>query len=347
MKLTHVISAADAETAQVARRTLVRLAETDVAQWCIAPTGLGMAKVSAGLDVEHLEAPFGGRFDFRTGRALDTMIGRFTPDAIIAWDREAAERLSGLSSTKLGWVPPKMLPGGYKYFSGVLAANALRGQVAASVGWEEERIHKIPVPVDTDSSSTEITRKQVYTPSQSPVIVCFSPLELSQGLETLFEAMERLPDIYAWIIGDGPDEQALADYALERGVRPRVRFLGLEDHPAQYCRSADMVIAVRPTDDLALGVLEGWACGTPVIACDALGPGTLIEHKKNGILVPVTDAPSLAEAVKWVLRDKAFAQKIGGAGKSSYDETGGAPALVKSITAAVEAASAMGDGSEG
>ena len=342
MKLTHVISAADAETAQIARRTLVRLAETDVAQWCIAPPGLGMARVSAGLDVEHLEAPFGGRFDFRTGRALDTMIGQFTPDAIIAWDREAAERLSSLSSVKLGWVPPKMVPGGYKYFSGVLAANALRAQVAESIGWDKSNIFTIPVPVDTDATDRLITRKQVYTPSQSPVLVCFSPLMTGQGLETLFEAMERLADVYAWIIGEGPDEEALAEYALARGVRPRVRFLGLEDHPAQYCRSANMVVATRTTDDLGLSVLEAWACATPVIACDALGPGTLIEHKKNGILVPVDDAASLAEAIKWILRDEAFAKKIGSAGHSAFEAQGGAPALVKAITSAVESANAAG-----
>ena len=48
---------------------------------------------------------------------------------------------------------------------------------------------------------------------------------------------------------------------------------------------------------------ELWAAGAPVIAADSLGPGLLIKHKENGLLVPVDDAISMAEAIKWLSND--------------------------------------------
>lgn len=57
--------------------------------------------------------------------------------------------------------------------------------------------------------------------------------------------------------------------------------------------------------------------GAPVIAADSLGPGLLVRHQENGMLVPVGDAVSTAEAIKWICQDKALAGKLGEAGRAA------------------------------
>jgi len=57
------------------------------------------------------------------------------------------------------------------------------------------------------------------------------------------------------------------------------------------------------------------ACGTPVIATDCKsGPGEIIEHGKNGILVPVGDYKSLSLAIIKVLTDSSLRQSFSAEG---------------------------------
>ena len=41
-------------------------------------------------------------------------------------------------------------------------------------------------------------------------------------------------------------------------------------------------------------VLEGWACGVPVVASDSEGPSWLIDDGVNGLLCAKADGPALA-----------------------------------------------------
>ena len=59
----------------------------------------------------------------------------------------------------------------------------------------------------------------------------------------------------------------------------------------------------------------------PVIAADSLGPGLLIKHNENGLLVPVGDAVSLAEAIKWVTSDPALVERLRVAGEKAFRDT--------------------------
>lgn len=74
-------------------------------------------------------------------------------------------------------------------------------------------------------------------------------------------------------------------------------------------------------DDVGDAVIEAWAAGAAVVAADSLGPGLLVKHQDNGLLVPVGDLPSMAEAIKWVCQDSALASRLGEAGRLVYRNT--------------------------
>ena len=44
--------------------------------------------------------------------------------------------------------------------------------------------------------------------------------------------------------------------------------------------------------------------GCSRLAADSLGPGTLIEQGKTGLLVPINDPPALAKSLKLMLEDE-------------------------------------------
>jgi len=50
-------------------------------------------------------------------------------------------------------------------------------------------------------------------------------------------------------------------------------------------------------------VIQAWAHGLPVVAADSQGPGELIRHGEDGLLVPIDEAEPLADGVKAILAD--------------------------------------------
>lgn len=69
---------------------------------------------------------------------------------------------------------------------------------------------------------------------------------------------------------------------------------------------ADCDVLVFPTlsDGFGMAVTEALSRGVPVITTDQAGAADLIEHGKNGLLIPAADARALAEALSWCLDNR-------------------------------------------
>ena len=104
--------------------------------------------------------------------------------------------------------------------------------------------------------------------------------------------------------------------ASERGLRPRVKFLGrasMDDLVREYA-SALCVVCPAFDEDYGLTCLEAMAFGKPVIACvDGGGYVELIDDGVDGFLVEAT-GPAIAGAIER-LKDPALARAMGARGR--------------------------------
>jgi len=66
---------------------------------------------------------------------------------------------------------------------------------------------------------------------------------------------------------------------------------------AKYLRSCDLVVQPSVWDGMPNSVLEAMACECLVLASDAGGIPEIIEHEKNGIILPKTELNHLGEAI--------------------------------------------------
>ncbi|MCL5948631.1 MAG: glycosyltransferase [Actinobacteria bacterium] len=103
------------------------------------------------------------------------------------------------------------------------------------------------------------------------------------------------------------------------GLVDRVQFVPPVPHEllSSYYRAADVCIVPSESESFGLVALESMACGTPVVARDVGGLGSLIDSGRNGYLVETPSAGAFAVACHRVLDDQVLAGSMGLAGRWS------------------------------
>lgn len=96
------------------------------------------------------------------------------------------------------------------------------------------------------------------------------------------------------------------------------------DMPATLAQ-AHIVCLPSYREGLPKVLLEAAACGRPLIATDAPGCREIVRHGENGLLVPLRDAASLANAIEHLLGDADLRRAMGQRGRnravSEFSET--------------------------
>ena len=145
-------------------------------------------------------------------------------------------------------------------------------------------------------------------------------LHENKAFDVLLEAISRVPNVYLWIAGEGPLRKDLEKLAENLAVKPRVRFLGWREDAAALLATADIFVCPSRHEPLGNVVIEAWAQGVAVVAADSFGPGTLIENRESGILVPVDDAVTMGRAIRNLLEDNHLRDRIARQGYEVYAE---------------------------
>lgn len=99
------------------------------------------------------------------------------------------------------------------------------------------------------------------------------------------------------------------------GLQDQVHFLGnVSDLPQRLARTQIFVLSTH-WEGMPLALVEGMAAACACIGSDVLGVREVIDHERNGLLVPESDAHAMAAALKRLLQDPALAQQLGQAAR--------------------------------
>ena len=117
----------------------------------------------------------------------------------------------------------------------------------------------------------------------------------------MIRALARLPQTWRLqIAGDGPDRVMLERLGAEFGIAERVDYLGFISDSTklrELYRRASVLALPSAYEGLPMVLLEAMSCGTPVVGSDIPAIAEVIERGRPGLLVPVGDPGSLAEAL--------------------------------------------------
>jgi glycosyltransferase involved in cell wall biosynthesis len=300
-------------------RLCIALDEAGVTQHIVMRpnTARRRALEAAGLAV--VEAPFGGRLDFRTRGRIAAAAAAFRPDIVMSYMSRASRFVPKGDYATIGRL------GGYydlKYFRHLdhLVCNT-RDLVAYVVreGWPAERAHYVANFV-TDRQAAPAARAPLRTPVEVPLIFALGRFHPNKAFDVLLRALAALPEHHLWLAGEGPLRAELEALAEELDLGDRVRFLGWCDDPAPYFAAADVFVLPSRHEPLGNVLLEAWMHARPVVAAASQGPGELVAEDENALLVPVDDPPALAAAIGDVTGDKQHAASLARAGRAAYEK---------------------------
>jgi glycosyltransferase involved in cell wall biosynthesis len=117
------------------------------------------------------------------------------------------------------------------------------------------------------------------------------------------------------MFGEEAFEGQLRALASQLGIGEHVEFLGFSDVPT-VLRSLDFLVhASRIPEPFGQVIIEGLAAELPVVATDGGGAREIIESGRTGLLVPMGDAPALAEALRQLLSQPEYARRLAAAGR--------------------------------
>jgi teichuronic acid biosynthesis glycosyltransferase TuaC len=156
-------------------------------------------------------------------------------------------------------------------------------------------------------------------PSNDPEILVVGMLLPSKGHELVLRALATLrssfPRLRCRIVGEGPNRSQFLALARELGIASQIDFVPrlTRSQVAEAMRRCS--IFALPSSNEALGCvyLEAMSCAKPVIACHGQGIDEVIEHGKNGWLIPSNSADSeqLARAFSTLLASPELHLRIG------------------------------------
>jgi len=148
-----------------------------------------------------------------------------------------------------------------------------------------------------------------------PLVGCVARLHRQKGIRYLLKAVDYMrrafPEVKVWIVGGGP-QKAKMDYLEKRlDLSSHVVFLGEREDVPQLVSQFDVFVLPSLWEGLPYSLLEAAALGKPVVASDIGGIREIIRHEQTGLLVPPRKPLFLSDAIVRLLRDRAFASRLG------------------------------------
>ena len=149
------------------------------------------------------------------------------------------------------------------------------------------------------------------------IILFVGNLVKLKGVANLIHAVSliktEIPDVCLLVAGSGPQENELKDLVNTLLLQDNVKFLGFITGETKYSyfKSADVLAVPSLWESLPIVILEGMACGKPIVASNVGGIPYLIRDAENGYLVTPGAVEELAEKISNLLRDRPLREQMG------------------------------------
>jgi glycosyltransferase involved in cell wall biosynthesis len=260
--------------------------------------------------VPYVTAPFFyPPLDFWTPNVIRSAARRFKPDCVLTFTGRGGEMTPPGDYALIGRL------GGYyrmEYYKRCNYLVCITPDLVRHViegGFPKDKAFFIPnFPVIQDAPAVD--RALFDTPKDAKLALALGRLHKSKALDVLLKATAKIPDLWLWVAGEGPDRDDLMRLSKELGIESRVRFLGWRTDRTPLLRAADLCVFPSRYEPNGTVVVEAWAHNVPLVTAASAGPAWIAKDGEDALIAPIDDVDGLADRMRAVLSSNELAAKL-------------------------------------
>jgi glycosyltransferase involved in cell wall biosynthesis len=134
-----------------------------------------------------------------------------------------------------------------------------------------------------------------------PVLLCVARLSRMKDHATLLRAIAAVrpsqPDLQLWLVGDGPERNALERLCQELALVDTVHFFGEQQDVGPWLARADLFVLSSAAEGTPLALMEALSAGLIPVVTAAGGVPEIMARSGVGFVVPIGDPAAMANAI--------------------------------------------------
>ncbi len=159
-------------------------------------------------------------------------------------------------------------------------------------------------------------------PKDTITLTFIGRLDAQKGLQYLIQAAEILQSHASpWtllLIGDGPERKNI-EQQIKAKKLSNVRLLGFRRDVPAILQQSDIFVSPTLFEGISNAIMEAMSYSLSVVTTDIPENRELIDHEKNGIVVPVRSGSALAEALQLLMNNAEMRHTLGTAARKTIE----------------------------
>lgn len=129
--------------------------------------------------------------------------------------------------------------------------------------------------------------------------------------------VEKNPDWSLIIIGDGKDRDKIAADIERLGLKKSIQIINSTPAIQPYYLNSSIFVLSSEFESFSLVLQEAKLSGVPCVCFDVIsGPAEVINHGKDGFLVPFPDTKEMADKINLLIEDESLRKNFGSFGRA-------------------------------
>jgi glycosyltransferase involved in cell wall biosynthesis len=205
----------------------------------------------------------------------------------------------------------------------IAVSDSLRDELLDAYGIDPALVVTVHNGLDLEPYTGTIdpgpVRDRYGLPREALVFGLAARFAPQKAMDVLVEAavpvLERIPDAWLVVAGDGPLLEEVVRQASLTPVADRMLFPGFETDVRGLLGSIDVYVSAALSEGLPLATIEAMAAGLPVVSTRAGGTPEVVVDGETGLLAGPGDAQALGDAMLRMARDPVMRVAMGEAGR--------------------------------
>jgi glycosyltransferase involved in cell wall biosynthesis len=202
------------------------------------------------------------------------------------------------------------------------------------------------VGYDERARTRRAIRHELGLPTDATLILSVGRLHEQKGHANLCAAVaplvQRDERVHLVIAGDGPERVNLERLTDQLQLSGRVQWLGHRDDARRLLIACDLFAFPSRFEGAPFALAEAMAMGVPVVTAAFPGADEMVDNRRHGVVVPVSDVLALRHALEWALEHEDAMAAMGRAARDRAEEFSAERMLDSTLDLLEQAASARG-----